>query len=80
MEQIHGHTIMHWLCDTAEGMSLDQLAQRVRAEFGEDARFKTCNSEGHTLAELISVLESRGKIVGDQNGYRALAHTMCANE
>ena len=80
MQTIHGHTIMHWLSEAQSPLSFSQLEARTRQEFGADVRFKTCNTKGHTLSELLAILEARGKIIADDDGYTVNAHTMCAED
>lgn len=79
MNSIHGHNILNWLGESSAPLSYDELAARTAEHFGGDARFKTCNSDGHTLAELLVVLEQRGKVTKENGGYRAVAGTVCDN-
>lgn len=80
MAFIHGHTIMHWLSEAPEPLRFEELEQRVTEQFGAQARFKTCNSEGHTLTELLAVLLERGKIDCIEGSYRANTHQMCSHD
>jgi len=80
MQTIHGHTIMNWLKKAQNPLSFGQIEERTQQEFGAEVRFKTCNTDGHTLAELLAILEARGKIVADDDGYSVNAHTMCAED
>lgn len=80
MEYIHGHTIMNWLAEASSPPSFQELERRMEEQFGTDTRFKTCNTQGHTLAELLAVLQERGKIVCTDGTYRANTHNMCSHE
>ena len=80
MQTIHGHTVMHWLSEAQSPLSFSEIEARVREQFGEQVRFKTCNTRGHTLSELLSILEARGKIIADDDGYTVNAHKMCAED
>lgn len=80
MEQIHGHTILDWLGESPRPLTLSELESRTLAEFGTMPHFKTCSSEGHTLSELMAVLEERGKVVCRDGAYLAHAHLRCKHE
>lgn len=80
MQNIHGHIILDLIGAAAEPLTFSQIESRVLEQFGTDARFKTCNSEGHTLLELIAVLEERGKLSSENGVYGVHAHKVCQEE
>jgi probable metal-binding protein len=77
-DSIHGHTIMRWL--GAETLSGNELAARVQREFGDDARFHTCDSQGLSLQDLLALLSQRGKVRQLGTGWTADLSKMCGDE
>lgn len=80
MSQIHGHTLMQWLAEAPQPLAFAELEARVIGAFGREARFCTCDSEGHTLAELLALLEARGKVWQQGGGYVSELQRMCTHE
>jgi probable metal-binding protein len=67
MESIHGHELMNWM---AEQMPMPRpvLLTQAGAKFGFDAVFHTCSHTGLSLAQLVDLLENKGKVGDTQDG------------
>lgn len=77
-KSIHGHTIMRWL--GAETLSGETLAARVSREFGDGARFHTCDTQGLSLHGLLALLTERGKVRELAGGWTADLSKMCGDD
>lgn len=77
-KSIHGHTVMRWL--GVETLSGEALAARASREFGDDARFHTCDTQGLTLQGLLALLAERGKVCEVPAGWTADLSRMCGDD
>ncbi|MDN3680182.1 YecH family protein [Vibrio tapetis subsp. quintayensis] len=62
----HGHEVMELLCDNT--LTHEKLQQEVDFRFGESMRFHTCSQQGLTLAQLMTFLISKEKVVEVEMG------------
>ncbi len=60
-KQIHAHNILNLLKVTP--MSEAQLRDFVLAEYGQDARFRTCKLEGFDFDSLLEFFKRNQKII-----------------
>lgn len=74
---IHGHDVMHFMLERGGSFTKQSLCEAVEQHFGADTRFHTCSAEGLTAAQLIDLLESKGKFVPADNGFNTEAAKIC---
>jgi probable metal-binding protein len=75
--QVHGHEVIEMMMTSSQPFTRESLAAAIVARFGADARFHTCSAEGMTDDELISFLESRGKLMPAQRGFQINPERVC---
>ena len=79
MVNVHGHAVMQWLVEAPHPLSLAEIENRVAAAFGPAVRFHTCDTGGHTLSELLALLEARGKVWPVGACYASERRRLCAD-
>ncbi len=57
---IHGHDVLA-LLDSPVQYTRDTLLSAIKLRFGEDAEYFTCSAKGMNAAELLELLDSKGK-------------------
>lgn len=77
---VHGHVIMEWLSAAVAPVGFDELLFRTTAEFGSGVTFRTCDTECLSLPALLALLEKRGKVWREADGYRSSTSRMCDDE
>ena len=55
----------------------DSLQADILARFGGEARFHTCSADNLTAAELIELLDGRGKFTGGEGGFQTEPTKIC---
>lgn len=78
-ESIHGHEVLHFMLENPAGFTRESLEAAIIARFGADARFHTCSAEEMTAAQLIDLLEKKGKFVPVGDGFNTEAGMICAH-
>lgn len=68
---------MHFMLERGGSFTKQSLRAAVEQHFGADVRFHTCSAEGLTAAQLIDLLESKGKFVPAESGFNTEADKIC---
>ncbi len=76
-KNVHGHEVLHFMLEHAQGFSKESLKQAIEARFGADARFYTCSAEGMTAEKLIDFLSQKEKFVDVGGGFNTQADKIC---
>ena len=76
-ESIHGHEVLHMMCENPAGFTRESLKAAIDARFGADARFHTCSAEGMDATALIEFLAERGKFVESPAGFNTTPEHIC---
>ena len=76
---IHGHDVMHFMLEAGGSFTKQSLRDAVEQHFGADTRFHTCSAEGMTAAQLIDLLEAKGKFVASESGFTTQSDKICAH-
>jgi probable metal-binding protein len=76
-DKIHGHEVMEMMIASGKLYTRDSLRADIIGHFGEAARFYTCSAEGMTADELISFLQTRGKFLDEEGGFKTDKEKMC---
>ena len=77
MNRIHGHEVLNMMLAAGKLYTKDSLVKEIVGRFGAEARFYTCSAENMTAEELVTFLDSRGKLVHRKNGFQTSAAVMC---
>jgi probable metal-binding protein len=48
----HGHDVLHFLLETEQALSREEILTQVTERFGANARFHTCSAEGMDVEAL----------------------------
>lgn len=76
-ESIHGHEVMHMMCENTQGFTRESLKAAIDARFGAEARFHTCSAEGMDALALIDFLAARGKFTDSESGFNTAPERIC---
>lgn len=77
---IHGHEVMNFMLEQSGGFSRQSLLLTVEERFGVEARFHTCSAKDLTAAQLIDLLEAKGKFVATEGGlFTTQADRICSH-
>ena len=76
-KQIHGHDVMRMMIEDGKVYTRATLRDAIVDRFGEEARFYTCSAQNLTSDELIAFLESRGKFVNEDGGFKTEPEKIC---
>ena len=79
MKEIHGHEVMQMMLESEEAFSKESLCEAIVARFGAEVRFHTCSAAGMTAEELVDFLESKGKFVPQDGGFRTSVEKICSH-
>lgn len=78
-DSIHGHDVMEMMLEMKGGFTKEGLEIAIQERFGEDARFHTCSAENMTAAELITLLEKKGKFIQEGAGFNTSPDKICSH-
>ncbi len=76
-EQIHGHEVMEMMIESGQTYTKESLKSEIISKFGEDARFFTCSAENMSAQEIIDFLETKGKFVSQEDGFKTDVDNIC---
>lgn len=76
---IHGHEVMHLMLELGGSFSKQSLRDAVEQHFGAEARFHTCSAQEMNAAQLIDLLEAKGKFVATERGFNTEAERICSH-
>lgn len=73
----HAHAIL----DMMEGHSFTDasLLTAITEQFGSDATFHTCSTEGQTPEGIIAFLKNKGKFIETSDGYTVNTAARCGH-
>lgn len=77
---IHGHEVMRMIVEGAGSLTETDLAEKVEAKFGPDARFHTCSIQDAPLPALLELLKKKGKTVLKDGKLHTEAGQICNHE
>ncbi len=77
MNEIHGHEVLNMMLASGQTYTKASLAAAIINQFGAEARFHTCSAAGMTADELVSFLDSKGKLVSQPGGLQTSAELFC---
>lgn len=78
-ESIHGHEVMQMMIASGKNYTADELEKEIQDRFGLDARFHTCSCKDMSARELIAFLESKGKFIQTEDGFRTHPDRVCSH-
>lgn len=76
-ESIHGHKVMEMMATAGKTYTKQALQAEIAAQFGEDARFHTCNDSELTAEALINFLSEKGKLLETEEGVSMPKGNLC---
>lgn len=79
MTDVHAHEVMHMMLEQNEAFSRESLAQAIIDRFGENARFCSCSAAGMDVDAVIDFLQSRGKFVASDEGFKTARDRICSH-
>jgi probable metal-binding protein len=77
--QIHAHEVLKMMLASGKTYTKASLIEQINGQFGPEARFHTCSSEGLTPEQLVEFLDSKGKLVQRANGFQTSPDLMCGH-
>ena len=77
MSSIHGHEVLQMMLASGKHYTLDSLEAAICARFGVDARFHTCSAQNLSAAELVDVLQKKGKFIAEEAGFNTRESKIC---
>ena len=80
MRQVHGHEVLNMMISSGRTYTKQSLILEITQRFGADARFYTCSAEHLTAEQLVVFLDSKGKLLHQQNGFQTSPDLMCQGQ
>ncbi len=77
MTDIHAHEVMQMMLEQDAVFSRESLGQAIIERFGASARFHSCSASGMDVHTVIDFLESRGKFVTREDGFKTAKDRIC---
>ncbi|WP_370977911.1 YecH family metal-binding protein [Agaribacterium sp. ZY112] len=64
----HVHDILDIIKQSGKNYSVAELKQAITSEFGSEATFASCSTEGMNIEQAIEFIISKGKFVPEKSG------------